>query len=136
MSTEDTSRVTRIDAEGLDQAAQVAGTGAEVDPVDPLESMAYAAEKASERDRLWFEAHPGATMYYRKPVEGEFGRGYYGPNARVRVTQMGSGLRARQPLGDIVVTDPETVAVLAEVPELPLGWAEALKVMQTKDQES
>lgn len=33
---------------------------------------AYASGRASEADRLWFEAHPGVNVYVRPMVEGEF----------------------------------------------------------------
>ena len=59
---------------------------------------ARAADKASEKDRIWFEKHPGQTEYIRPPISGEFPPF---PGLRidaVQVVQIRPGARLRHPL--------------------------------------
>jgi hypothetical protein len=53
----------------------------------------------AERDRLWFEAHPGESVYEREHVEGEFYP--YVPKGSivgVMVTLVEQSVRSRAPL--------------------------------------
>lgn len=63
-------------------------------------ACAEAVDRASEADRLWFEAHPGVNVYVRPLVEGEFPPS---PNCPpiigVCVEQLHRGFRIRRPLG-------------------------------------
>lgn len=54
-------------------------------------------ERASEQDRLWFEAHLEANVYLRPEIPGEFPQGI--PQT-VLVTQVRSGIRQRQRVPD------------------------------------
>ena len=56
-----------------------------------------AVDRASERDRRYFERHPEATSYERRYIMGEFAPGipYPMPDA-VKVTQVFPGMRVRQ----------------------------------------
>ncbi len=61
-------------------------------------TCADAADAAMEADRLYFERHPGETVYYREPFPGEsFGSAAVpdGASAMVEVRQIGPGLRTR-----------------------------------------
>ena len=52
-----------------------------------------AVDRASEKDRVFFEQHPGARHYFRKYIPGE------SPLAAIvftKVTQIFPGCRARQ----------------------------------------
>ena len=49
-------------------------------------------------DRAWFEEHPKARQYTRPYVPGEFWPMYIPAGSLVRVTYLGPGLRAREPL--------------------------------------
>ncbi|MFI6349116.1 hypothetical protein [Streptomyces sp. NPDC050560] len=92
------------------------------------EFFVRASEYASGLDRKFFESHPNASEYYRKAVDGEFGRGDYEPSARVRVRQLSPGVRARLPLGGVNVTDPALMepAARGEFTELTPEQATAL----------
>jgi hypothetical protein len=62
-------------------------------PIDPV-----ATEAASERDRLYFEAHPDEDEYLRDYIPDEFVVDYGGspiPDL-VRVVQLEPGVRVRQ----------------------------------------
>src|SRR5579883_755754 len=61
------------------------------------ESYQETVERASEQDRLWFEAHPKANIYLRSEIPGEFPDGV---PQMVLVTQIRPGIRQRQRVPD------------------------------------
>jgi hypothetical protein len=56
-----------------------------------------AVDRASEQDRLWFDAHPEATVYLRPEIPGEFPNG---ASQTVLVTQIRPGIRQRERVPD------------------------------------
>jgi len=56
-----------------------------------------AVDRASEQDRLWFDAHPAANVYLRSEIPGEFPSG---APQMVIVTQIRPGIRQRQRVPD------------------------------------
>ncbi len=60
-----------------------------------------SVDAASERDRVYFETHPDATVYYRKRIPGEYGPREEDEAVRnatyTRVTQIRRGYRTRGP---------------------------------------
>ena len=64
-----------------------------------VETDHEAVREASEMDRQWFEANPGATERIRHVIEGEFGGGERSQGTtHVRVTQIEPGARFRERL--------------------------------------
>ena len=62
-----------------------------------------ATERASESDRLWFEAHPNQNHRLRPIIDGEFGRVHHKIKENfVAVEQIRPGYRIRRPI-DITV---------------------------------
>lgn len=59
------------------------------------------AEAASVKDRVYFQRHPGETVYHRPYVPGEFGPAFELPDLpgvlMVEVEQIGPFMRRRRP---------------------------------------
>lgn len=57
-------------------------------------------ERASKRDRAWFDAHPGAQERLRPAIDGEFDfagvTAFLPSGAWVRVVQLAPGCRLRE----------------------------------------
>ncbi len=72
----------------------------------PVQNRAII-EAVKDRDRQFFEGHPGETHYVRPYIPGEFpvalaarvGEALPAQDDWVLVTQVAPGLRSRQPLG-------------------------------------
>lgn len=57
-----------------------------------------ALDAVSDRDRVWFERHPQANVYYRPAEPGDYGVANLGRiqvQGRVKVTWLADGLRSR-----------------------------------------
>ncbi len=66
--------------------------------IHPPENYARIVDAVCERDREYFEAHPGETSYARPYIPGEFHPGPPLPqDAMVEVCYLGPGLRSRRP---------------------------------------
>lgn len=66
---------------------------------NPIPTASDATERASEDDRLWFEAHPDQNHRIRPIVDGEFGPGHHKIKKKaVAVEQIWPGFRIRRPI--------------------------------------
>ncbi len=60
------------------------------------DNVQSAIDRASEADRLYFEAHPGCNRYLRPRQPGEFGPDDDEAPPWVEVTQLAPGVRVRK----------------------------------------
>lgn len=69
----------------------------------PVEPYASATDRASERDRIWFEEHPEAFQRVRDYIAGEFREEVPPIDHKILVTQIKPGVRARTSIPPVVV---------------------------------
>ena len=64
-------------------------------PIRPPRRFARLINRVRERDREYFERHPGETEYLRPVVPGETWPFLDAPGTHVLVTRIGPGIRAK-----------------------------------------
>ncbi len=113
-------------------------TGEQVLKHDDTCPVSAALDAMSQLDREWFAAHPGATEYYRPLVPGDLHVAHLdsvvlgtvdGKTPRVRVRQIGEGVRVRSLPGNLVLRADtldalRLLTMLRDAPTLPRGWAD------------